>query len=166
MLALKPALDKAVDAEFGAEIGGPLEAFGVERDAGRVGDPVDCVEERDDGGGIDQRRVTETLAKGYACSRRPFIVVTENRLGEIDENCAMRYAAARGGSAEHRREIVGFALMPAARTEQLRMAGGSIETAVQRRYPRRQQFDLRMRDGAIFAAEIAHLERSQIVMFA
>ena len=78
----------------------------------------------------------------------------------------MGHAAAIGGGAEHRGQVVGFALMPAARTEQLRMAGGSIKTSVQRRDARRQELDLRMRDGAIFAAEIAHLERAQIMVLA
>src|SRR5207248_2360536 len=79
---------------------------------------------------------------------------------------ALRYAAARCCGTEHRGQIVGCPLMPAARTEQLRMAGGSIKTAVQRRDARRQELDLCMRDGAILAAEIAHLERAQIMVLA
>src|SRR5437764_11895909 len=74
--------------------------------------------------------------------------------------------AAVGGRTEHHRQIVGFTLLPAARTEQLRMAGSSIKTSVQRRDARRQELDLRMRDGAILAAEIAHLERAQIMVLA
>src|SRR5204862_1265399 len=86
--------------------------------------------------------------------------------GEFDEPVAVGDAAALDGGAEHDRQIAGFTLGPAARTEQLRMAGGSIKTSVQRRDARRQELDLRMRDGAIFAAEIAHLERAQIMVLA
>jgi hypothetical protein len=69
----------------------------------------------------------------------------------------MRDAAIARDRPEDRRQIVVFAFMPAARTEQLGMGGGSIKTPVQGRNPRRQQLDLGMRDGAELAAEIAHL---------
>ena len=96
MLVLKPALDKAVDAEFGAEIGGGLEAFRVERDAGRVGDAVDRIEETDHRGGIDQARGAEIRAQPGAGSRQPLVVAADHRFGKLDQQFAIRNAAIAG----------------------------------------------------------------------
>ena len=82
---LNPVLREGVDAECGAEIGGEGDALRVERDAGCVGNPVDCVEKADDRGGIDERRVPDALAESCADSRQAHVVEIENSFGEIDQ---------------------------------------------------------------------------------
>lgn len=95
-----------------------------------------------------------------------FFVAAQDCFREIHKQTAMGYAGIAGGCSQHRLQIVNFAVMLAARTEQLRVAGRSIKTSVQRRDAPRQQLDLGMRDRPEFPAEIAHLERSQILVLA
>ena len=59
------------------------------------------------------------------------------KFGELDQSLSIGDAAIARGGAEDRRQIVIFAFMPAARTEQLGMGGGSIKAPVQGRDPRR-----------------------------
>lgn len=42
------------------------------------------------------------------------------------------------------------------------MAGGSIDALIERCDARRQEFDLRVRDGAVLSREIAHRWRRQV----
>src|SRR5229473_4699820 len=57
-----------------------------------------------------------------------------------------------------------LAAMLTARTEQLHMAGRSIDALVDRRDPAGEQLDLCMRDRPVFAAEIPHRRTRQILM--
>jgi hypothetical protein len=81
---LHPAFDKLVDAEFGAEIGGGVEAFRVERDASRVGDPVDRVEEAGDRSGVDQAGGADTVPQPGARLSQPLVIAANHRFGKFD----------------------------------------------------------------------------------
>src|SRR5260370_8936070 len=73
-------------------------------------------------------------------------------------------AIAHRSALRHRPEIVALAAMLTARTEQLHMAGRSIDALVDGRDPAGQQLDLRMCDRPVFVAEIPHRRARQILM--
>jgi hypothetical protein len=74
----------------------------------------------------------------------------------------MRNADRCAVACEYLAELELFTCMLATRTEQGRMADGSVVTTIQGRDPARQQFDLRMRQGSILVIKIANLVILQI----
>ena len=95
-------------------------------------------------------------------SRWQFRCRADDSLDKGEQLFSMRYAATRRGIGGDRRQIVPFATRFTALTEQGCMAGGSIETSVERRGPGRDQLDLGMSDGAILGREIADLVVLQV----
>src|SRR6516164_2527543 len=128
---------EAVDPERGAEIGANLGLLRLEPDAGGIGDPIDRVEEPDHARRIGETGRAYRLAQRDAGTGKRRLVPAEHGLGELDEQAAVRNACIALDSAGHGTEIVLSILGHAARTEQQGVAGRSIETLIERRYPRR-----------------------------
>ena len=149
---------ETVEAERGAEVGARLRFFRFERDAGGVGDPVDRIEEADHPGRVGETGRTYRFAQRSARSGERPLVLAEYGFGEFHEQAAVRNAAIVLHRSGHRVQIVISIVGHAARTEQQGVTGSSIETLVQGGDPRRQQFDLRVADRAVFAREVAHFE--------
>ena len=101
------------------------------KDAGRIGDPVDCVKQTDHASCIDETGRAYCLAQRGARTGKRRLVVAEHRFGERNEQAAMRNTAIALCPSRHRFQIVCSIVGHAARTEQQSVTGRSIETLVQ-----------------------------------
>ena len=145
---------KIVDAEFRPQVSGQGNFIRFERNTGGVGNTDNRVENGDHCGAIDQGRATEAGLYLVACLGQMGGIRPEDRLGKVDQHFGRWNAAVRCSLAVHTAEIVGLSRMFAARPEQHDMAGRSIEALIEDRDTRRQQLDLRMRDGTVFVTKI------------
>lgn len=135
-----------VEIERRAKVGADCRLLGLQRDPGRIGDPVDGVEEADDTCRVGQSRRAQCRRERVARSCQPVILFAKQSFGKPDQQVTMRHAGVVVGNAGDRLEIVSPVVGRAARTEQQGMTGRSIETSVERRYPRRQELDLGVAD--------------------
>ena len=137
----------------------------VERRASSVGDAIDRVEEGGYPGSIDGRGLAHFLRYGAAGSRKSIIVRAQHGLRELDQEISIGNPGIAGSAAAgDGGQFESTSTMLAARTEQLRVPGGSIGTLIYCRHPAGQQFDLRMRNRAVFVCEILHRVAWQILM--
>src|SRR5579863_8895083 len=94
---------EAVEAEGGAKIGARLRFSLFERDAGRVGDAVDRIEEPDDSGGVDEALGPNRRVQRFARPGEPRLIVAEHGFGKLDEEPAVRNPRVARDAAQHRR---------------------------------------------------------------
>lgn len=122
-----------INSDLVAQFFGRSRRLFIERRASRVSDAIDRVEKTGDTCGVYEHGFTHRVYDRGARPSETLIVVSENSLSEFNQQCAVRNpSVARMDSTGDGHEIECNPRMLAARTEQLRMAGGSIGTLIQR----------------------------------
>ena len=129
---------EAVEVERRAKVGACCRCVGLERDASRIGDPVDRVKEAHDASGVAKTRRTQRHRQRAARSRQRSFLLAEYGFGKSGEKATIGHSAITLDSTRDRLQLVGLILGLAARTEQQSMTGSSIETPIESGYPRRQ----------------------------
>src|SRR6516162_4365984 len=74
---------ETVETERGTEVGARLGLLRFERDAGRIGDPVDRIKQADNAGGVDEAGRAQSAHQPRACARERRIVLAEHGFGEF-----------------------------------------------------------------------------------
>lgn len=123
---------KLVDPQCLPEILGQRGLLILQRYARRVRHSVDRIEVRRDGRSIDKAGLSHCLNHRLARSGQSIGIGAEDRFGERDQHTGVRHAAVVPGLAQNNAQIDDLLMILAARTEQLRMAGRSIEALVER----------------------------------
>ena len=143
-----------VNAKFAPKVDGDFFLVGFEGNAGGIGDPHHGVEDRGERGAIDDRTLTHGFRNAFPDFSQPHPIPRDQDVGKLDEQGRMWNSARGQFFAVDALESEFPAFEFAARTEQYRMAGGSVDALIEGGHPRRQQFDLRVRDVPVLNPEL------------
>ncbi len=109
----------------------------IERNAGRIGDPIDDVEKPDDGADLHERLIADSSPQLGALAAHAARISAHHRVREREQLRAVKHTAVALTAPLHHAQVDGAAAYLAARTEQRRMRGGSVEALIQCRDARR-----------------------------
>lgn len=161
---LAPIFRKGIDTECGAKVGGRL-GFGVlNLNAGGIRHTIDGIEGCRDSSRVDQCCIAHRGADFATDSGQTCIIAAKYRIGERHEQCAVADVAIPSAVRKYGQVVI-LASRFAALTEQDRMRSSSIKTLIEDRDTTRNQFNLRMCDGAKFARKISHPLARQVLGF-
>jgi hypothetical protein len=161
---LAPIFRKGIDAECGAKVDGRLGFSVLNLNACGIRDTIDGIEGRRDCSRVDQCRITHLGADFASDSGQTRIIAAKYRIGERHEQCAVTDVAIASAVRKYRKVVI-LAGCFAALTEQDCMRSSSIKTLIEDRDTARNQFNLRMCDGAKFAGKISHPLSRQVLSF-
>ena len=150
----------------GTQVGGFSRFPVFKRRPGGIGNPIETVEHANNPSRIDQGCIADGRLKGRPRNGNFGRPVGEHRLGKGDQQIAVLDAGAVPRTAGQNIEIDVVTIVVAARTEHLRMAGGSIGTSVDGRHPPGEKLDLGSRNRAYFLGKFAHGLAGQILVCA
>ena len=97
---LSALLSEGVDPQCGAHVGRGGSLAVLDRDAGRVRDPIDSVERGDDRSCVDKRGIAHLVPDCRLDFLKAPVIVAEHRLGEYDQQRPVRNIAVALGPGQ------------------------------------------------------------------
>ena len=153
-----------VGAEPRPEILGDFDLDGFGRDADGIGDAGEAFEGTGHGRSVDERfraQGVEHLSPDRVEGR---VASADQGFGKADQQGRVRYRAVVGLGIDQKLQVTVFAVVLQALTEPRRMAGGSVEAAVEHRHLRGDELQLCERDLADLPVKIPARARRRILL--